>query len=292
MIESALAIHETECNTHFMNETNSSWDDLRLFLSVARHQGLAGAARETGKSAATLGRRMLAFEQATGAELFDRGPRGYTLTDAGAEFLTRAQAIEAQITPLVDHGRDTVPLVKISAGSWMTSWLCTQASHLLDARAPVRLRFIAADHHLDIARREAVIGIRNTRPDQVGLACQRVGKVRFAVYATGPDVNAWAQVTGQTPSALWLRSNHGGAEGIEVTTPRNALDLARAGIARAVLPTFIGEAEGGLVQVTGTIEDLTHDQWLVTHHDARFTKPVRQTLGKMNKLLTALHAKG
>lgn len=28
-----------ECNVHFMNEMNFDWDDLRLFLAVAREGG-------------------------------------------------------------------------------------------------------------------------------------------------------------------------------------------------------------------------------------------------------------
>ncbi|MBL4811132.1 MAG: LysR family transcriptional regulator, partial [Rhodobacteraceae bacterium] len=39
-----------------MNEMKFDWDDLRLFLAVAREGGLAAAAASTGKSAPTLGR--------------------------------------------------------------------------------------------------------------------------------------------------------------------------------------------------------------------------------------------
>jgi DNA-binding transcriptional LysR family regulator len=46
-----------------MNETSFDWDDLRLFLAVAREGGLAAAAAITEKSAPTLGRRMLGLEQ-------------------------------------------------------------------------------------------------------------------------------------------------------------------------------------------------------------------------------------
>ena len=55
-----------------MNETKFDWDDLRLFLAVAREGGLAAAAEKSGKSAPTLGRRMLALEQRIGQELFKR----------------------------------------------------------------------------------------------------------------------------------------------------------------------------------------------------------------------------
>lgn len=282
--------HEFFCTLHFMDETKMDWDDLRLFLAVARHGGLAGAAGETGKSAPTLGRRMLALERAAGLELFRRLPRGYELTEHGQDFLARVTDLEAQIRPLADppEGRRRV-LVKISAGTWMTKVLCGQAGKILGDDATAALRFISADHVLDITHREAVIGIRNRRPEQIGLACRKVGRVRFAGYARDEAERPWARVLGKTPSALWVAENTEGAACLEVTNPRGALDLALAGAVRAVLPTFIGDREAALQRVTAPIKELDHDQWLVTHHEERFAPAVRQTIDRVYRILRALH---
>ena len=48
------------------------WEALRLFLAVARAAGLAGAARQTGISAPTLGRQMTALERRINQRLFER----------------------------------------------------------------------------------------------------------------------------------------------------------------------------------------------------------------------------
>ena len=45
-----------------------AWDDLRLFLDVARLGGLSPATVTTGLSAATLGRRVTALEHHIGEE--------------------------------------------------------------------------------------------------------------------------------------------------------------------------------------------------------------------------------
>ena len=60
------------------------WDDLQVFYHVAEGGGLSGAGRALGLSAATVGRRMLSLEQATGQALFERSQAGYALTGAGA----------------------------------------------------------------------------------------------------------------------------------------------------------------------------------------------------------------
>lgn len=103
---------------------------------------------------------------------------------------------------------------------------------------------------MDIAHRQVVIGVRNPRPDQIGLAGQHVGKVHFAVYGTG---SICARVVGTTPSAAWVADQDGTA--IEVTYPTLALDLAQAGAAQAVLPTFIGDRIAG-VDRSGCIDRL------------------------------------
>ena len=77
-----------------MNEKKMNWDDLKLFLAVARTGGLSAASHATGKSAPTLGRRMQALERATGEELFHRQARGYELTEQGNALLIKLTDLE------------------------------------------------------------------------------------------------------------------------------------------------------------------------------------------------------
>ncbi len=268
-----------------MNETNIDWDDLRLFLEVARQGGLAAAAALTGKSKPTLGRRMLALEQRLGEDLFERLPRGYALTDQGRLLLAKVVELEDRISPIVAKAKgEPLRRVKISAGTWVTHMLCQRIAALV-GRDPVLLQFISADQVLDIGHREAVIGIRNRRPEQLGLAGRRITRVRFAAYAVNAEVETWACVVGSTPSARWVGQNIGNAPSVEVTNPRSALDLALAGAARVVLPTFIGNSHGSLVQIVPEIEELEHEQWLVTHNEDRFVPQVRRTIDRVHATL-------
>ncbi|MEM9685211.1 MAG: LysR family transcriptional regulator, partial [Pseudomonadota bacterium] len=151
------------------------------------------------------------------------------------------------------------------------------------------VRLISAEDVLDIGRREAVIGIRNRRPHQRGLAGRRVGRIRFAAYSANADVAVWARHKGNTPSADWLGKHVSDDRCIEVTSPRNALDLALAGSAKALLPTFVGDGERRLVKVSETFEELDSDQWLVVHDDDRFSPEIRMTVDRIDELLRRLH---
>jgi len=268
-----------------MNEMKPDWDDLRLFMAVARNGGLAAAALETGKSAPTLGRRMLALERCTGRELFRRLPRGYELTGDGKVLLSDVAALERRIMSLLASDADRmVPVVKVSAGNWITHLLCQKVDDLVgDLR--VRLRFIAADEVSDIGRREALIGIRNRRPEGPGLAGRKIGRIQFAVYAIDDTVDIWARVIGETPSARWVSDRSQDDDSIEVTNPRNALDLALTGKVRVVLPVFIGRRVSALKQLSKTIRELEHEQWLVTHHEDRFIPEVRGVIDGIYQVL-------
>lgn len=273
-----------------MNETKLNWQDLQLFLSVARAHGLAGASHSTGKSAPTLGRRMLALESTTGRELFHRHSHGYELTREGHDLLKTAERLESLISPLDraahNNGRK---IVKVSAGTWMTRSLCQHLPDIMGEDESLRLRFIAAEQRLDIHHRETIIGIRNQRPDDPALAIRRTGKVRFAGYAADEAVEPWIRVHTPTPSSKWLLEQSLEPAPVEVTSPANALDLALSGIGRVLLPTFVGENIAELTRVTAHISALSHDQWLVVHQDDRHQPDVRSVIDRIFRVAQQLH---
>src|SRR5690606_41499206 len=83
-----------------MNANADNWDDLRVFLAVARAGSLSGAARALGVNHSTVFRRVGAFEEALEVRLFERLPGGYVLTAAGEEMREAAPRVEAEIAAL------------------------------------------------------------------------------------------------------------------------------------------------------------------------------------------------
>ncbi|WP_349367327.1 LysR family transcriptional regulator [Salinarimonas sp.] len=265
-----------------MHETSIGWENLRLFLAVARAGGLSPAARATGSSPATLGRRMSALERALGRELFVRRDRGYEPTPEGRALMDELAEIEARILRLTAAPAGGArPLVKLSAGTWTTLFLLERLDEIVGAPPDIRLRFIAAESVLDIPHREALIGLRNRRPTETGLAGRRLGAVNFAPYAAPGAPARWIKVVADTPSARWLDREIGADAFCEVSTPRNSLDLALAAAGVALLPTFVGDRQAGLERVGETIPELAHEQWLVTHQHDRHLPEVRRTIDRL-----------
>jgi molybdate transport repressor ModE-like protein len=74
-----------------------NWDDLRVFLAVARHGSLVAAARRLSMDHTTVARRLSALEAAMAVRLVDRSPAGAALTDAGTALLDHTERIEAEV---------------------------------------------------------------------------------------------------------------------------------------------------------------------------------------------------
>lgn len=74
------------------------WDDLRIFLAVARADSLSAAGRRLGIDASTVGRRVARLEQGLGAKLFVKTPQGYALAAEGERLLPHAEAMEMALT--------------------------------------------------------------------------------------------------------------------------------------------------------------------------------------------------
>ena len=78
---------------------------LRWSLTVAQMGGFRRAAAHLGVEQSAVSRRVRALEEGLGVSLFQRGPRGVTLTIAGAEFITIVESALALLVAAVDDAR-------------------------------------------------------------------------------------------------------------------------------------------------------------------------------------------
>jgi DNA-binding transcriptional LysR family regulator len=169
--------YSRDCTRRFRNEKwrspvdgKVSWDDLRLFLDVARLGGLSAARSTTRLSAATLGRRVNALERQIGEPLFVRSQTGYRLTKAGDELLRRAEDVEEAMLSLTRwrDGNIGDRVVRISAGPWTSAFLSERIGEIWHVDDGIRVELVTAFEKLDIGRRAADLGMRSElRPNPI-----------------------------------------------------------------------------------------------------------------------------
>ncbi|PYE90354.1 LysR family transcriptional regulator [Phyllobacterium leguminum] len=273
---------------------NESWSDLHLFLHVARQGGLTGAAERTGFSPATIGRRVLALEREMGRTLFTRRQTGYSLTKDGQALLEKVLAMDEAARSIAEwnEGAAEIPMVRISAGSWMSHFMAINLGHLWQPTDAFRICFKTAEARLDLSHREAEIGIRNRFPEGGNLAARPIGEVAYAPFCASHfnmvrDCN-WVGIGSEdaiTPSARWLLAQTDLWITIWANTPRTLHDLLRGGAGRGVLPCFVGDEDPALVRAGPPIEELRHKQWLVMHNDDRHRPEIRTLIERLAHLV-------
>ncbi|MGI3165782.1 LysR family transcriptional regulator [Pseudooceanicola sp. 200-1SW] len=269
-----------------------NWDDLHIFFHVAEAGGLSAAARRSGLSAPTIGRRMLALEEQAGQSLFRRGPTGYTLTPAGQALLTRVRAMQAAAQPVQALFADPRerPVLRLSAGTATAHFLADRLAEICPPGDGIRLHFITTEATLDIGHREIDAGIRNRAPEAGNLASRPLGQLRFAPYRSHSLPSAeglgWVAMdpdSARHPAARWLH-----AQDLPVAVLANSVatvhELVRAGAGIGVMPCMAGDRDPALTRAGPLIEALDETQHLVFHADDRHRPPLRRLISRLSAL--------
>src|SRR5690242_21799652 len=93
--------HEPATHPSRPNRGAMDWDNVRVFLAVAREGSMRAAGRALGLSQPTIARRLAAFEASFGVPaLFDRLPEGLRLNTAGDQLISAAESIEDAVLTL------------------------------------------------------------------------------------------------------------------------------------------------------------------------------------------------
>mgnify|MGYP005989880993 FL=1 len=180
-----------------------NWDDMRLFVAVARAEGLTAASRMVKLDPATLGRRIARLEQSVGAALFVKSPKGYALTGFGAQLLERAVTAEQALTMPEDQGAGTSELrgqIRIGAPDGAANFLLPQVCARIQAENPsLEVQILALPRVVNLSRREADLAITVSPPQAGQLTVQKIAdyQLHLAMRRDGPLVRSLDDLKGQ-----------------------------------------------------------------------------------------------
>lgn len=163
------------------------WSQVQVFLAVADHGSLSGAARALGTSQPTVGRQIHAMETATGAALFDRQPRGMSLTEAGVALLEPARAMAEAARELslraAGAGTETAGTVRITASVACSHRILPPILARIRREEPgISLELVASDTTENLLFREADIAVRMYRPRQMDVVTRHIGDLPLGLF--------------------------------------------------------------------------------------------------------------
>ena len=260
------------------------WDDLRVFLAVARTGTLSAAARTLGQSQPTMGRRLVALEASLGQTLFQRTSEGFVLTDEGAAVLTHAERMEADALALSRQleGADAQleGMLRVSTSDWFGLHVMAPVCAELTAHHPrITVELLTDARLYSLARREADLVVRIVPFDEPDVIQRQLTHLPYALYASasstaevGPEPRLVTMDVGfsDMPDAVWLAQRYPHGRVAFRSNNRHVQAVAcAAGVGVAVLPCLLGDAHPGLRRVTIESPPPGRDVWLGYHRDLR-----------------------
>ncbi|MBL3596508.1 LysR family transcriptional regulator [Rhodovulum sulfidophilum] len=268
-----------------------NWDDMRLFLAVARAESLTGAGKALRLDPATLGRRIARLEEGLGAALFARSPRGYGLTEAGERLMARASEAEQALTEGIEELRgqegQLTGAVRIGAPDGVANYLLPQvAAAICDHHPGLEVQIVALARVFNLSRREADMAIAVSPPKTGRLTVQRIAdyQLHLAAHrdylAAHPPIRDLAdlaghRIVGYIPDMIFDRElDYLAATGVErVALGSNSvsvqLNWLRTGAGLGIVHDFALPAAPGLVRVLPDALALRRSFYLIRHGDDR-----------------------
>lgn len=272
------------------------WDDVKVFLAVAREGSLGRAARTLGQSQPTMGRRLKALEKHLALSLFLRGSQGFVLTEEGSMVLAHAERMEEEALAFERRvaGQETQleGLIRTSSSEWFGVHVLAPVFARFQKRHPrVIIELVTDARLLDLGRREADLVFRNQPFDEPDIVQRRLmtisyglyGSVKLAIPHAGDGQDAplvtMDMAFNDLPDVHWLHRLLPHAHVAMRSNNREAqAALCAAGSGWAVLPTALGDKLDGVVRVDLGEPPPQREMFMGYHRDMR-------RLGRLRRLL-------
>ena len=276
-------------------DTNTRWDDVRLFLALYRERNLAAGGARVGLDPSTLSRRLASLEESLAARLFDRTREGLVPTAAADLLLPAAEEMESAHLRFAREAsgfeREAEGVVRLSVPPGVADAFVGPSLVRLHARHPrIRVELDASVRLLDLTRREADLAVRTIRPQSGDLVMLKVGAspwtpmIGAKLAAKQKPVKSWDEVAwiawgddlAGIPPARWLSKHASKVEPV-LRTSHIATQVAavEAGLGAALLPASYSRVrEVAPVRHAKALErsvlDLPiNETWLVGHKALR-----------------------
>ena len=278
--------------------TAMDWDNLRVFLELARSPRLMDAAERLGIDYSTVSRRIRRFEEQLGTQLFERSKQGYSLTPEGGRLLEYAEQMESTAHAAAEElaGQNHALSGQIRLGATEGFGSVVLAPHLANfcARHPhISIDLMPVPRFVSLSKREADVVVTIERPQNASYVVTKLSDYCLKLYATRgylsahPPIRRLADLA-YHPVIGYVDDLVFSAELRYLTdlAPDSRMSLrstsviaqytaARQGIGLAVLPCFLAHQSDDLVPVLDDEISLLRSFWLVTPDERRHLARIR-----------------
>ena len=290
-----------------------NWDDIKIFLEVARSERLSIAAKRLAMDASTVSRRLHKLEQQLESQLFERTIDGHVLTDDGKTLLNSARQMEQNASNALEQikNNNQANCGKVRIGVTEAFGNFFVAAHLLALQQDfpdIQIDLLHFSRFVKISRNEADIAIAVERPKSTSMIVSKLCDYKLQLYA---HPNYLHQVTegeikledlGQhkwvsyvdnllfTDELSYLKElashlNEPLIPRFNSTSIISQYSAIKSGLGIGVLPCFVGDLDNELIKLHPQEIDIVRSFWLVTPPESKRLSHVATVWDYLKKLV-------
>ena len=284
-----------------------NWDDVRIFLAVARTGQILAASKRLGLNHATLSRRLTSLEEALKTRLFIRRTNGCELTAEGAVFLASAERMETEmLAAQANLGHtDTAIAGTVRVGApdgFGVSFLAPRMGRLIERHPALKIQLVPVPRSFSLSQREADIAITLERPEQGRLVSSKLTDYTLGLYTSRDylaqhgkpeDIDALKAHPriGYVEDLIFTASLNFSGEvmrswdaGFEISTAIGQTEAVRSGAGIGILHDYIARQYEELVRILPQVS-IRRAYWTTYHESARDLVRVRSVIDFLQELV-------
>ncbi|MBB6220248.1 LysR family transcriptional regulator [Rhizobium leguminosarum] len=286
-----------------------NWDDVRIFLAVARTGQILAGSKRLGLNHATLSRRLTSLEEALKTRLFIRRTNGCELTAEGEVFLASAERMETEMLAAqasLGH-TDTAIAGTVRVGApdgFGVSFLAPRMGRLIERHPALKIQLVPVPRSFSLSQREADIAITLERPEQGRLVSSKLTDYTLGLYAsrdylasrgTPSDIEALKAHPriGYVEDLIFTASLNFSGEvmrswdaSFEISTAIGQTEAVRSGAGIGILHDYIARQYPELRRILPDIS-IRRAYWTTYHETARDLVRVRSVVDFLQELVGA-----
>ncbi|CAN5282064.1 LysR family transcriptional regulator [soil metagenome] len=281
-------------------QSRLSLGDLELLLALVRGGTLAGAAQRLSLDTSTVFRSIKRLEKNLNEHLFERSKKGYMPTELAQELAAYAERIDSHLNEARDKvahnsGEPSGSLRISTTDTILQGLLLPVLGRFATAYPKIDLELIFTNTLANLSKRDADIAVRATRKPPQELVGMKLGVMENAVYihrsllpagrrrldlsgldAGGIDWITLDESLSNHPSYQWWRQHYPKARSrFRCNSVMSVGGAIVNGLGVGVAPRFLMDAHPEVVAISGTLEDLKTDLWILAHPDIRHLQRVK-----------------
>ena len=285
-----------------------NWDDLNSFLTLSRCLKLKLASKKLKVEATTIARRISRLENNLNADLFNKSPKGYVLTEKGSELVRYAEKIENEIFGINDNFLKSNPKirgkVRLSVGEGLGVEIISKyLNSFYETYPEIEIELLADTKSRSLSNRETDILISLSRPIKGRLLSwklcdyyvklygskkynKKIDKITTIKDLSNHNFVSYVDELIEFPELNYLKEINKNLNVVfSSNSLRSQLHAVQNGVGLGLLHSFIAKDQKSLIPILPNLINIKREYWVVVHENLYNLQRIKAVTSFLTEIL-------